>query len=669
MLNDLLIVCVAIGLWLALGYPVARKLGPSVIWPALAAPPLGIAILSVLTVILYAWGVRLDTAFKICMGLAIPGTLLAVRDGLCVRLDRAHGAFLATFVIAMLLVLLPKWLGPPEFAVFQANFADQFNYLSMAWTASRYDYPTIRNMDFDAQAAIGAIGISTLLEYRPGVTLMLGGLASTLDQPVLIASYAYLGALQLCMFFASVFVLRNVVALSDGFSVFLALGVTVGFCLQYAFDVNAWSAFASLPLIMLYAGLLVLGLTTNSGGPNRAAGSVLGDAGFFLSILVCMAGFWYVYPEMLSLVAAFSAPVALYFFFTVASRACFLRRLLLLVLANGCAVALCAFAWPMTVGFFFLQLGNLPDPAVFAGTSAYFQRYLFGYDDVPKTREVVTMQQVATELVVLWHRSFSDFLYGMLASVTSVLAGILGLYFLQPQGVSFGLRIAWRLGLLAVLGGFLGFWLWGLARATGETWQRMDRALFVGVLGGLVMIGGFCLAGQSYPTGKALTWLSPILITALIGSILSNKRNPNLVKLVALTYVGIHIGFGGYRSFAASHGAYGVHYSFPYPLDLLTKSQLRWDYVGLQKALSECSRVIIDLHPRRPLPDDPHLYHELFVKMALTDKGIRWWSPHPLPGSRGNREETQRQIGNADCVVTTEAASLRPNHTDYLVTA
>ena len=164
MLNDLLIVCVAIGLWLALGYPVARKLGPSVIWPALAAPPLGIAILSFLTVILYAWGIWLDTAFKICTGLAIPGTVLAVRDGLRVRFDRAHGAFLATFVIAMLLVLLPKWLGPPEFPVFQANFADQFNYLSMAWTASQYDYPTIRNMNLDTQTAIGVSGIPDLIK-------------------------------------------------------------------------------------------------------------------------------------------------------------------------------------------------------------------------------------------------------------------------------------------------------------------------------------------------------------------------------------------------------------------------------------------------------------------------------------------------------------------------
>ena len=104
------------------------------------------------------------------------------------------------------------------------------------------------------------------------------------------------------------------------------------------------------------------------------------------------------------------------------------------------------------------------------------------------------------------------------------------------------------------------------------------------------MIGGLGLAGQSYPTGKALTWLSPILIIAMIGSILSDKRNPNLIKLVALTYVGIQICFGGYRSFAAARGVYGVHYSFPYPLDLLTKSQYRWDYTGLLTAVSQCSR-------------------------------------------------------------------------------
>ena len=657
MLNDVLVVCLAIGLWLALGYPVARKLGRSVIWPALAAPPLGIAILSILTVILYAWGIRLETAFKIVIGLAIPGIVLAFRDGVRSRFNRLHGALLFTLVLAMFLVLLPKWLGPPEFPVFQANFGDQFNYLSVAWTASQFDYPTIRNMGADADTAIGVDRIAFLIELRPGAPLMLGGLASTLDQSVLIASYAFLGALQLCMFFASVFVLRNVLALSGGFSIFLALGVTVGFSLQYAFDVNAWSAFASFPLVTLYTGLLIMGLATNGADEtNQMPGGVLGDAGFFWSILVCMAGFWYIYPEILSLIAAISAPVALHQFFSTRRRAYFFRRLLLVVLAAGGAIALCAFAWPMTVGFFMLQASSLAEAWRYDASAAWFQRYLFGYDDVPKT---------VSEVVTLWHRSFSDFLYGVLATVTSVLAGILGLYFLQPHHISFGLRIAWRLGLLAVLGGFLGFWLWGLWRASGEPRDRMDRALFVGVLGGLVMIGGFYLAGHSYATGKALTWLSPILIIALIGSILSDKRNPNLIKLVVLTYVGIQICFGGYRSFAAAHSVYGVHYSSPYPLDLTTKSQYRWDYTGLQTALDQCSRATLDLGSRSIIDlNDPRLYHELFVKMALTDRGIRWGSQHPRWRSRGSREEKQRHIGNPDCVVTTELRSgLRPNHT------
>ena len=142
------------------------------------------AILSALTVILYASGVRLEAAFKISIALAIPGAVLALRDGLRTGWDYSHWAFLVTLVIAMLLVLLPKWLGPPEFSVFQANYADQFNYLSMAWTPTRYDYPTIRNMDFDTEIAIGVGGIATMIAFRPGVPLMLGG-----SQPRLISRY------------------------------------------------------------------------------------------------------------------------------------------------------------------------------------------------------------------------------------------------------------------------------------------------------------------------------------------------------------------------------------------------------------------------------------------------------------------------------------------------
>ena len=624
MLKDVLVVGVAVGLWLALGYPVARKLGPSVVWPALAAPPLGLAILCVLVVILYAWGLRLETALKICIGLAIPGIVLAVRDGLRSRLNRSHGAILLTVLIAALLVLLPKWLGPPEFAVFQANVADQLNYLAGAWMALHYDYPTIEHRDSDARIASG-FGIILPTLGRPAAALMLGGFAFAVDQPVLLASYAYLGALQLCIVFAALFVLRNVIGLSNALSLFLALGLTLGFTLQYSFDINSWSALAALPLLTLYAGLFTLGIATNAPAEtNQAARSVLGNAGLFWSMLVCIAGFWYIYPEMLSLAGAISAAIVLYQFIVSENRPDFFRRLVLVVLAAGCATALCAFAWPMTAGFLLEQTLFLADPLNVADMAGWWKithRHFFAIDTDPST---------AFDFAARWHRSFFDFINHVLSIATGLLAGIMGVYFLQPGHIWWqpdqiwvGFRIAWELALVAALAGLLGFWLFGLLRTSGEPRQRMRRVLFVGVLGGLALIGGLISIGQPYPAGKALTWLSPTLILSLVGTLLADKQSPRIIKVVALGYVCVQICFGGYRAYAAAHGAYGIHYRFPYTLDIGRKLLYRWDYTGLQAALRGCSRVTIDL-------DDP--FHEHFVEMLLSDMGIRWSSRQPVWG-------------------------------------
>ena len=170
-----------------------------------------------------------------------------------------------------------------------------------------------------------------------------------------------------------------------------------------------------------------------------------------------------------------------------------------------------------------------------------------------------------------------------------------------------------------------------------------------------MLVGGLQWTGQYYPSGKALTWLSPILILALIGYLLADKRIPRVMRFVALSYVAIQICFGGYRSYAAAHGVNGVHYHFPYPVDVSLKYRYRWDYAGLQAALSGCSRVIVDL-------DDP--YHEIFVKMVLSDRGIDdWWSLDPVWGSGRDREQIEKQIGNSNCTVTTQARSIRSSPT------
>src|SRR5262249_51269860 len=134
--------------------------------------------------------------------------------------------------------------------------------------------------------------------------------------------------------------------------------------------------------------------------------------------------------------------------------------------------------------------------------------------------------------------------------------------------------------------------------------------------------------------------------------LLLDKRTPAIIYKLAVAYVGIQIGFGGYRSYAAAVGPYGVHYRFPYPLDIGRKMFYRWDYNGFQAALRGCSRVSIDVAD------------EYFVEMAVADTGIRWSSRQPVLGfDRRGSEGIQKQIENPDCTVTTQARSIQPNHT------
>jgi hypothetical protein len=103
MLNDILVLSTAITLWLGLGYPVAKSLGPCVISRPLAAPPLGLAIQAIITTILYVSGVDLGTAFAVCFGLAIIGIAMAIRDLFALGLTRS--------TITVSFTLLPSLIG------------------------------------------------------------------------------------------------------------------------------------------------------------------------------------------------------------------------------------------------------------------------------------------------------------------------------------------------------------------------------------------------------------------------------------------------------------------------------------------------------------------------------------------------------------------------------
>ena len=254
-----LVLLLVLTTWFGLGYSIARRLG-AVQWSALAAPPIGLAIHGVLTPWIYLHGFTARTTCTICLGLAAPGVFLGywdIRRRFWSRNDTFVG--LATLA-AFLLVILPHWLGSPDFAVFQGNIGDRFWFLTNAFTMARFDADAIQRMDAGV-LEIGFPHARRALSMRPEVMLILAGFASLLHRPVLLTSYAYLASFQICLFFSSAFVVGNLFNTTPVAALLIAVAVAAGFFVQYVFDINAWSHLASIAIATLAVGLFTIQIT------------------------------------------------------------------------------------------------------------------------------------------------------------------------------------------------------------------------------------------------------------------------------------------------------------------------------------------------------------------------------------------------------------------------
>jgi hypothetical protein len=675
-----LILFLALTTWFGLGYPVARRLG-AVQWCLLAAPPIGLAIHGVLTPLIYLHGFTAYLTCAICLGLAAPGVFLGYWD--IRRRSLSHNetiiglATLATF----LLVILPNWLGSPEFSVFQGNIGDQFWFLTNAFTMARFDADAIRRMD----AGILHIGFPharRALSMRPEVMLMLAGFASVLRRPVLLTSYAYLASFQVCLFFSSAFVVRNVFDLTPLAALLIAVAVATGFFVQYVFDINAWSHLASIAIATLAVGLFTMQIMGDR--------VTLKPKDLFLAFAACLAGLIYIYIETLPIIGVVMASMLAYQALRLRPRD-LLQRLMPMLLAGVAALMLCALSFDLTINYFVEQTRFLFDPLTVSQTTdwwKYAQAYLFGYDIDPRTG-----------LSSLWTVSPFAALSAALSLATSFLAGALGVYFLQlppkiPVGylvlaivlsvfwyrtlrlpeaaerftnqrllaaaccgaLAFALlpwlpqpllpipivvRTLWKLLLLTFLVALLLAWAHALSRAA----KGPDRIFFAGLAGGFVFIAALVAAQRYWAAGEGLIMLSPVLFIALVGAIWCDPASTRHAMLALGVYLATQLGFGAYRTYAAVAGAYGIHYAPPYPVDAGHKGLYVWDYDSLRTAFRNCARTSIDIEDR---------YLESFVKMVGTDTGARWSAARLIWFT----DRMQRQVENPDCLISTQASDI-----------
>jgi hypothetical protein len=505
MAKDSLLLGLAFLTWLGLGYPLSRLLGARVKWPAACAPVFGLAILGVLITLFYARGLPLRSGFALCLGLAIPGLLLAARDGWRFRADRSLIGFAAALFLTALLVMLPKWSSITAFAMFQGNVADQFRFIWTAAVALNYDLVTLAALDPEQLTAAGfASPVQGSIWQRPAAALMMAGFTFVMRRPLLINSYVYLSALQLGILFASAFFARNVFALRPALAMFVAAGLTLGFFPQYVRDLNTWPHLASAPLLILFVGVLILGHSHRKDSLPVYEG-LLRPAGLFLALFVSMAGIMFIDPEALPLVAAIAAAVVAVQLVRPQTRPWAVRRSALAGYAVLLAIVLCALAWQMTIGFLVFELRWLADPAYVRETADWWrgsQAYLFGYDNDIDT---------AFDFSLFLENSIFGFGYHVFSIVTAFTAGLLGVYFLQP-GTSFDLGTALRViaalalaaGLILVLAFLMRDRLRaGLKRLRPEYlrtpfgWSpQNDLNLLAGAILALLIVSGFAYFGS-----------------------------------------------------------------------------------------------------------------------------------------------------------------------------
>ena len=635
MLLDALFVVCAIGLWSLMGYPVAARLTTTDSATLALAPIFGLSIFLLTVTLLYRFGLPLNLTLWANAFPAAYGFVVFLRRS---SLRRSHFyVFAAGLGLVATLILLPKWLGSPAFAVFQGNHWDHLNYLSYTSAFRHHPYSYFGTLsEVEAIRSGYSAFAATQLHARPSVGLAFGSLVSMFGGETSRWSYAYLAVLQSLMFCSAFFILSFGVRLTPVKSALAALALTSGFYMQYAFDINAWSQLAAMPIGLALLGVLVLALTRSNqtAGLDSAVTSASSDITFGCALALLSSALSYVYPEALSVYGPAYLAAAATSIYAGARGSNAERNVTMIAVAGLGAVTLCIPVWSATFGHLIEQLK-------FATTTNvdwhhYFQCYLLGDTcrmDFPGSASTVAYVG----------RGFEIFIRFSL--------GILGLYFLAPSSALagpalLGLEIVGSLAVLAMLcASFVG------VRSVVQTRENSKPAsalLFAGAVSLAVAII-LAVTGRYWAASKAVAIVAPLLFILLCIPLAKGASAPAWSRITVWTFVLAHLGFGLVRT-AAATAETGVHYKFPpYPSaqDATLKTNYSWDTRGRYAAAKACKLVQINVA-------NPFL--DRFAQIFLTDNAVPWFSARPINTYYGEGVTLGRQIrqNSPDCLMTAE---------------
>jgi hypothetical protein len=620
-------VLLAIALFAGLGWPITGCLPLRSRLDALgAAPVLGFGWYGIAATLLYRAGLPPWSAWAV-----LPASLYgwaglahALRSGKAeARESRRLAAGLAGVVF---LLLLPAWLGGLQFALHQGNVWDERNYVGASVAYKLHPYSELDpNAPLDAHAAPPVLRTAladfgrVTLSARPTVAIAYAALDPLLPGLLTTGSYTYRALMLSLWFGAAAFGLRAVLRAGPALTVLLGAALPLGFFGQYVFDIDAWSQLAGVPLALTAvtaAAVLLVPAPGAPAGPWRAA----------VAVMAAVTPTAFYYPEALPAYGV-AAPVLL----GLAWRwrgAAVPRPALVPGLLLGLAASLlwCAVYWHGTLDFLYRQV-TLPQPR--PDWYLYFQRYLWGLDDVD------------------WRTTggWTGNAYGLLSAPVDLLTGALGLYFLMPSPA---LPLPARMAVKAALAAFL------VALALQAT-----RALVAFLREGRSARGAFLLSALAccttpvllalldrlWQAGKFLSMITPLVFLFLAAPLIGRRRL-SARSAPALLLVVAHLGFGLYRPVAARHSD-GILYPPPYPSAMQPglKRRFSWDLERWRERLSACRSVSVNVQ-------NAVVY--AYAEMLLSETGIPWVPARPVVSYYEGRtlagEDGERSTG-ADCQI------------------
>ena len=599
----------------------------------LPTPIIGAALLSIFVTVCFSWNVApsVTTLFSTALTGFLSIILMARQPrslaGIILAFGRNKRVRLISCLFVALLLVSPHMVGGEQFALFQANRFDSLNYLSAAVGFSVRSYSALRAFDIRAEP-VATLGMAAeMLSQRPTAALLYASIYRLFSTDVFVNAYDYCLAAELNLYFALLYLLLGLFPSREKIAHVVSAAFIVGFFGQYLIDINAWSSLFAISMLVVLLTDYCIGIRAVK-TPTPQPDKLLF---LLLRMPVLAAGMIYMYPEITPVAATACSGALLARMMarrgeTGADYLELFRQNLVFGLAT---LAILGFYWAPTVGFFFQQAEIATSNVV--DWQLFFQAYLL--DGSEKLITATDLPHLASAAIVI---------------SANFLAGLFGLYFIQPGTKLDNIHLIWSAGLIIIF----GVVVFGIIRAAR---RRLDQGvghpgptLFAMFLSGALLTFAIPIAlllkGQYWAAGKGLAIISPFVFVLIALPLLGRKRQPLAVALTWAIVAG-HLMFGLFRPIAVAAHSDRHGYAYPYPD--APKDDLNWNIDRYRQQIKSCKLVRLDV-------DNPFL--DRVAEIFLVENNVDFFSLNPRNAYYGQGADLglkQAPDGaKADCTIS-----------------